>query len=122
MKKKSILVFDETIAGNATVYTSSLHNSALGDFDQVSLQVTVDSPNANGYIGVQLQHSADELTFVDKGALIVDSALTADIRNTLTGADDGISPSLRFVRLAITLVAPTTKAHVKIHATLRDRG
>lgn len=123
MRKQSNEVFNEYVSGAGPFYTSQKHNDMLGKDDQLSIQAVVDDVDIAGTVTVQIQHSADGRNFVNKAtaAEINAATLQTNKANTATGQDNGASPSLAFVRLAVSL-ATTTRAHVKLHVTTRDQG
>jgi hypothetical protein len=122
MRQSSTRVLDEFLAGSGPFRTADHYNDPLGKCDQLSIQAVVDNVDATGTITVQVEHSADNMNFMAKGAPAINAVtINTGVTNTCAGVDTGTSPSLRFVRLAITL-ATTTKAHVKLYVTMRDQG
>jgi len=130
MRKQIKLVFDEHLQGPGPFYTSSVLNDLLGRYDQLAIQATVDSADAAGSLTVRIQHCADGRHFVDKNSIAEitgtgtgpgTGTITPGKTNLCTGSDQGLSPSLGYVRLQVRLVG-TTRAHVKIHVTMRDQS
>jgi hypothetical protein len=124
VRKASQLVFDEYVSGpGQRHYTSDRYSDGLGQFDQLALQVLVDDIDVTGKLDLVVQHSADGVHFVDKGALpIVSGALLERGRSmTITAADAGTTPSLTYVRFCVVL-GVTSSAHVRIYVTMRDEG
>jgi len=130
MRKSVKLVLDEHLRGPGPFYTSASLNDLLGQYDQLAIQALIDQADVAGSITVRIQHGADGRHFVDKNAKAEISGtgngpgtgtLTPGKTNVCTGSDPGLSPSLGYVRLEIRLVG-TTRAHVKIHVTMRDQS
>lgn len=127
---QSKLVYDEFLTTGAPQYTDAEFNDLLGQYDQISIQAVVDQATALGFLTVRIEHCADGRNFVNKsGSLTAEidtsgtgpgqGAFATGVTNPLTGMDQGLSPSLGFVRLKLSISAGT--AHVKIHVTMRDQ-
>lgn len=124
MRKFNILAFDDFISGSGTtVYTRSELNEKLAEVDKLALFPVTDQVSANGTLTVRIEHSGDGLNWTDKNttaeidAVAIDTGLT----NKAYGSDSGTTPSLGFVRLALTITT-TTSAHVKLWVTGRDES
>jgi hypothetical protein len=130
MNRLSLTAFDERMqvpTGGTTVteVTSVAHAVVLGMFDQVAFIVTSEQLSGNdAALGVKLQHSADGRNWLDKpGSTNVpgNRGLDPGSQNVVVGFDDGIIPSLRMVRFALTLsgTGPLNVA-VRLDVTLND--
>ena len=119
-----MLVFDEQIAGTGPFYTSQELGERLGRYDQLSFQAVVDQVSVGGStLWVQLQHSADGRSFVNKNNSpeLTTNPLSAGATNVAGGGDPSSAPTLGYVRLAISLSA-SISVHVKIYVTMRDQS
>lgn len=127
------LVFDETLFGKGSFYTSSALNGLLAVQDQMAFQVIVDnvhlSLGAGAAVSVWLETSGDGRSWVTKNpsAEVAPFAILENRTNVSPySADLGVLPTLSFARLRITLadaeVDQTISAHVKIFVTFRDLG
>jgi hypothetical protein len=121
VRKNAVQVFDEHVIGGKRVYTADHHSEALGRHDQIAVQVTVNDVETAGHVTVTLQHSGDGVHFLDKSKLVDNKAIAAHKTTALAGVDSGEKPNLRLVRLAIE-VQGSARAHVRIHATMRDQA
>jgi hypothetical protein len=126
MFRKHLVVFNEQVPSTTTVYSQDSFHDDLGTCDQLAIHCLVENQNAAGGIRVQLEHSGDGRHWLPKyagngeiGGTGNVPAPSAGVAN-LAGFDQGATPSFRFVRLAITLVAPCTSARVRITVTCRD--
>lgn len=128
MRIESKQVFNEFLLNGKEAYTNDELNDFLGRYDQISIQAVVDQVgSAGGLLTVQIEHSADGRNFVNKGSAAIVGpgtgpglgGLTAFVTNVLTGVDQGLLPSLGFVRLKI---GSDVDAHVKVHVTMRDQS
>ena len=118
------VVFDEFMLGNAVYYTSEHFNHSLGQQGKLAIHCIVNNQNNSGAITVQIQHSGDGRNWLPKysgnGEISAPSNVAAAPSvASLVGFDQGATPSLALLRLAITLVAPCTAANVRISATGR---
>ena len=129
MRVSNSLVFDEYIT-TGTFFTDSNFITGAGRFDSMCIMAVTDNIDLAGQITVQLQHAADGRNFVNKNATAeITGAGTGVGKGTIStgqtnvnwGFDNGVSPSLGLVRLAISFTT-TTKGHVKVYVTLRDQG
>jgi len=119
------IVFDDVIVGTATVHTAERFNDSMGLPDQLAIQVVVDQVNASGHdLTLAIENSSDQRNWVPKSATpeIANESLSNTQTNVEVASDDGSTPSLAYVRLAITLAGTNPTAHVKIHVCGRDRG
>lgn len=123
MRKLHQLTFDDFVVSGGTVYTKTDLNDILGQVDQLAIQAIVDQVNANGSTTIQIQHSADQINWTNKNATAEINAGTLSTNTTckLFGSDAGSTPSLGYVRLAISLTT-TNQAHIKIWVTGRNQG
>ena len=82
-----------------------------------------DQVTTAGTLTVRIQHSGDGLNCVNKNASaeVNGVAINPSATNTAYGSDAGATPSLGFVRLALTLTT-STSAHVKLWVTGRDES
>jgi hypothetical protein len=118
------VVFEDYVPNTTTVYTDNVFDERLGRHDQLAIQCIVNEQNAAGGIRVQMLHSNDGRHWMAKyagtGEISASDNVPATGTVSLAGFDQGATPSFRFVRLAITLVSPCTRAHVKINVATRD--
>jgi hypothetical protein len=128
VRMQSKLVYDESLLPTTVTFTNTELNDFLGRHDQISIQAVVDQVVTAGYLIVHVEHSADGRNFVLKGPAIDNLGIgpgfggfAAFATTVLTGADQGIFPSLGFVRLRIVNVS-LNPVHVKIHVTMRDQS
>ena len=124
MRMLNQLVMDENVQPAATTfYTPASLNETLGRYDQVGIQAIVDNVQTNGLITAWIEHSADGRNWAAKNttAEILNQATNNAQTKSYFGSDTGGSPSLGFVRIAVSLTT-TTSAHVKIWVTGRDFG
>lgn len=117
------LAFSEYVTGTTTVYTSAAMNSRLARCNQLTLQSNIDqvTTGTTGF-SVQIEHSNDERNFVAKAGSpeINRTSFTGTIPYVNFGYDAGTTPTMGFVRLAITLTGTNAGANVKIYAAGRD--
>jgi hypothetical protein len=133
MSAYTFLAFDDWVqktgpgSGSASVTSSQKHDEILGLLDQIAFEVNAaqGTTGANPSIEVRLLHSADgehwrsKSTAAEVPNYLLDS--TEPDLNVRIGLDDGLLPSLRFVRFQITITAAAAaRARVRIHATLND--
>lgn len=117
------LVFSEYVTGTTTVYTSAAVNSRLARTNQLTIQSNIDQvATGTTAFTVQIQHSNDERNFVDKAGSpeINRTTFTGSVPYVNFGYDAGTTPTMGFVRLAITLAGTNPGANVKIYASGRD--
>ena len=117
------LVFSEYVTGTTTVYTSAAMNSRLARTNQLTLQSNVDQVTAGTTAcTVQIEHSNDERNFVAKAGSpeINRTTFSGTVPYVNFGYDAGTTPTMGFVRLAITLAGTNAGANVKIYASGRD--
>jgi hypothetical protein len=123
MRSFSELVFDRMVYGTDPVFTDASWNSGLGLPDQLAIfakitQVSGTSPT----ITVAIENSGDNILFGEKSGTpqINNQTLAANLENIFMGSDSGASPSLAFVRLAVTLGGTTPAAWVRLYVTGRS--
>jgi len=118
-----MLVFDEFLNGPMVYYyTKDDWDEALGAYDQLAIHAVVDNIDASGTLTVQVQNSADRKHYINKNSSPeISQAISIGQITTFAGYENGTKPSLRYVRLAISLVT-TARAHVKLLVTTRDQG
>lgn len=124
MRKFNILAFDDFISGaGTTVYTRPELFEKLAEVDKLALFPVTDQVTTAGTLTVRIQHSGDGLNWVNKNATaeVNGVAINPSATNTAYGSDAGATPSLGFVRLALTLTT-STSAHVKLWVTGRDES
>ncbi len=123
MRKLHQQVFDDFVVSGTTVYTRADLNDILGQVDQLALQAIVDQVTTAGTATVQIQMSSDQINWSNKNgtAEINAGTISTNTTNKLTGSDAGATPSLGYVRLAIS-IATSAQAHFKIWATGRNQG
>ena len=123
MRKLHQLVFDDFVVSGTTVYTRTDLNDILGQVDQVAIQMIVDQVTTNGTASAQIQHSADQIQWAAKNgtAEINAGTISTNATKVLFGSDAGSTPSLGYVRLAIS-IATSAQAHIKIWVTGRNQG
>ena len=129
MRIQSKLVYNEYLDTGVAAYTNDALSDFLGLYDQISIQAIVDQGANPGVLEVQVEHCADGRNFVTKGNLAISGtgsgpgfgSFAAGVTTVLTGIDQGIFPSLGFVRLKISQTSGRP-VHVKIHVTMRDQS
>jgi hypothetical protein len=124
MRKYHALVFDDFVVSTTTVFTKPELNDVLGQNDQMAIQCITDQvTTSNGTITVRLQHSSDQINWINKNgtAEINGSAINTASTNVTFGNDAGGTPSLGYVRFSI-LITTATQAHVKLWVTGRNQG
>lgn len=123
MRNDQLVAFDENIintqsTGPVAVYTPVDLSSRLGLPDQLTWHAISDQLNATDTLNVNLQHSADGRNWVTKTT--ASAGVSATTTNNLVGSDQGLTPSLGFVRFQIYFNSSTTFGHVKVLVTARD--
>jgi len=134
MRQSVGLIFDDRVSskpGTQAHFTSTDLQTALAKFDQMAIQVVADDvkcgPGMPPELTVQIETSGNGRVWATKNkqpeldALPIPKAKTTVAPYT---GDSGALPSLRYVRLRITLKAydVPASAHVKVYVTLRDSG
>lgn len=124
MRTNVMTVFSDFVAGTTPVYTSEEWNDALGLANKLAIQAVSDQVSGTGTISltVAIEHSCDQRNWAAKSATAEINAQTITAATTTTwfGSDSGVTPSLGYVRLKVTLAGTTPAAHVKIHVCGRD--
>jgi hypothetical protein len=129
LKRLQLTPFDDCVqlraAGSVSVTSSVEYSTVLGMFDQIAYVVTSEQISGpNPQLGVKLSHSADGRNWLPKlGSVDIpdDNVLDPSNRVPILGFDDGVIPSLRFVRFVVTLTASAAATvAVRIDATLND--
>jgi hypothetical protein len=132
--RASLLVFDDYVAsgtfGGVYVYTPDVFNDALGLYDSIACEATVDKVTVSGSGSFKLyfQHSADNRNFVFTNGLttppaapeIVLASLSTTAVNFAIAAYQGTYPLLGMVRFALQFGESTTAAHIKLFVLQRD--
>lgn len=122
----TLVAFREVIqTGGATItaYSHSRFDDVLGMYDQLVLQAVVNNVDASAGVvtfDVQIEHSADGIHWMPKTGVDIHSPLSLyGPTYPPLAIDDGSSPSLGLVRLAVTLssAAGPIFATVKITVT-----
>jgi hypothetical protein len=125
VRKANILAFDDFVVGATTVYTPTGLNDALGAYDKAAIQAVADQVTGTSVtLKVQIEHSSDQRNWASKNttAEIPATSISTTATTPLVGTDAGTTPSLAFVRLAITVAGTSPQAHVKVWVCLRDEG
>lgn len=106
----TLVAFREVIqtgAASITLYSHSRFDDVLGRYDQLVLQAVVNNVDASAGVvtfDVQIEHSADGIHWMPKTSAAIHSALSLyGPTYPALAVDDGSSPSLALVRLAVTL-------------------
>jgi len=121
MRRFNALVFDDIVTSEPAT-TSSTYDAALGQFDNVSLHVVIDTASASGTLQIFVQHSCNGEDWVSKfgGAALLTATVTAGATTTKTAGEPvGGELSMAFVRLGMRLNT-TGLARVRLYATARD--
>lgn len=128
-EEQSFCVFDDVIAGGglggSSLRTDPAHDDALGVFDQLAIQAVVSQVTSSGTtLTVAIEHSADRRNWLEKGAPpVIDAVVMGTTRtNVAFGADAGLTPSLGFVRLRITLTASLVAPGARVALYVRARS
>jgi hypothetical protein len=139
MRKDNLLVWDDFIPANATIYeTSSAFDDKLGKYDQLALfavllDVVAPATSPAHFYG-WIVHSGDGETFVQKnGTSTADAELKVSWTGTpaaalvASGSDPNTNvnpptPFLKYVRLQFTMSGSAKPVRVRVYATQRDQG
>jgi len=117
------MVFDENIEGAGTaspLYSDPTHNPMLGLVEKLSIFALTDTVTGTGTLVAQIEESADQVHWVNKGTTAeVSGTLSTTAVTPLVGRDAGTVPSSGFLRLRVTLSNSSQKAHVRIWVTGR---
>lgn len=119
-----ILVYDDYIPDGLPVYTGVQHTITLGQADQLGLFSVVDNAMAAGQLTVAIEHSTDGINWTQKSATPVINSVGISSPGTTSVYAGELYPvpqSLEFVRLRISILN-NRGAHMRLYATLRDRG
>jgi len=105
--------------------TAAQLDDQLGLYDQLAIEVTASRASRKASLTAQLFHSADRRHWIRKQMLPEVPKTLLDARGTTSlpfGFDDGAVPSLAFVRLRLTLSAPSgpVSAFVTVDVTVND--
>jgi hypothetical protein len=117
-------VYDDAIEGTTAVYTDPRFNAEIASADKLVIMGTVSQVSVTGgtpTITVQLEHSADNRTFVNKSgtAEINAATLSATAITPVSGNDPGTVPLGGFARLRIVLGGTNPRAKVQLWVTGR---
>jgi hypothetical protein len=116
-------VFDDMLYGAGPHYTDASLNGRLGACDKLAIQCLADiTSGTTPTIAVAIEHSSDGRNWKQKNgaAEIPAVTLAPGVTNSFTGGDAGTSPSLGYVRLAITLGGTGPAGHVELSVCGRD--
>jgi hypothetical protein len=129
------LIYDDFIPegidgnGDDVVHTGTQHNSQLGRFSQLAIQVICTNPSGDGNLKIALQESCDGKTWINRkgfGNAIIETVgmdetppITEGWADACQGADLEHGPLFGFVRLRMWFTNDTTSAHVKVYVTQR---
>src|SRR5262249_41726706 len=123
MRRFSGTVFDEFIDNGAvTSYSSVDHMTALANGRQIGLIAICSQPGVVGgtTLTVALEHSADGKSFVAKTNGVLINGQKIGTLNVFSGGEASpVAPSMKYVRLAVTLGGTVASARVRIDATVR---
>lgn len=123
---QAVLVFDDAIEGSAAAYTGVQWADPLGQYDQLTLHLTVDDQTSGGLIVAQIEHSADGRTWTNKNTYgeistfwLNNTVPAPGSTGTLWGYDDAVNPSLALVRIRMQTEG-IDRVHVKLVVVPRE--
>lgn len=119
-----VLLFEGDIEGTDAVYGDPQHNQTLATADQLRIMGVISQVSVSGgtpTLTVQLEHSPDNVHFIDKSATAEINAVTLSTTavTVVSGYDDGAEPTGGSARLRLSLGGTTPRAHVRFWATGR---
>lgn len=104
----NIQLFDGVVTGADPRYSLRAHEARLAAADRLVIQaVAVQATGTSPTLTVQLEHSADEVSWIAKNSQPEIDAIPLDPATTVVavGFDDGWNPTLALARVRIVLAA-----------------
>ena len=123
MRKGLIEAFNDSLQGTTTTYSPTRFNEVLGSFDKLAIQMIAEQPGGTSpTFTVALEHSNDQRNWVSKSTLISAQAVSTSAPTVVSASDAGTTPTMAFVRLAVTMGGTTPSCRLKILVCGRDDG
>lgn len=123
MRKGLIEAFNDSLTGTGTTYSPTRFNEVLGSFDKLAIQIVAEQPGGTTpTITVAMEHSNDQRNWVSKSTLTSGTAVSTSAPTVVVATDSGSTPTLAFVRFAVSMGGTSPACRMKILVCGRDDG